>query len=280
MRLQAVTFGANQGLVGVLTEPAIASPAPHVLMLNAGVVHRVGPGGLYAELARRLADAGVASLRYDASGLGDSPARVPPLEPLVSAVTDAREAMDHLGAEHGARRFVVLGLCSGARLAHAAAVADPRIVGAVCIDGAVYPTVRSSLGALGALGERLRRPRSLAAGALRRVRARLGAAAPSPAVEAAAAEIFFPAIPPREQMSRELRALGARKVELLYAYSGEWRGFRYEGQLRDAFPRAGLEAVLTEKRIGSADHLFSTRAERSALFAIVEGWLQARFAER
>jgi dienelactone hydrolase len=43
--------------------------------------------------------------------------------------------MDLLSSERGARRFVLVGLCSGAILAQQFAANDPRIAGAVLIDG-------------------------------------------------------------------------------------------------------------------------------------------------
>ena len=56
---------------------------------------------------------------------------------------DIREALDFVAAKLGAATFILIGLCSGADLAFRAALADPRIVGAVLIDGLPYHTVRS-----------------------------------------------------------------------------------------------------------------------------------------
>jgi len=57
MREHALLFGDAQGLVGVITDPpGPAGPSrPGVILLNAGVIHRVGPSRLYVNLARALA---------------------------------------------------------------------------------------------------------------------------------------------------------------------------------------------------------------------------------
>ena len=66
-------FGERSNLLGVLTAPAAPHPgSPAVILLNAGLLHRVGPNRLHVDVARRLAEAGFTSLRFDMSGVGDS----------------------------------------------------------------------------------------------------------------------------------------------------------------------------------------------------------------
>ena len=273
MKERAVTFGPGQGMVGVLTEPDARSSAPHLLVLNAGFVHRVGPGRLSVEIARQVLGDGFATLRFDFSRIGDSPDRVPPLEPIPCGIADTREAMDHLCEAHGASKFILLGLCSGARHAHHIALADPRVVGAVMLDGYSYPTRRS---ALMDVGERLANPRALLAGAKRRLVRRISSVPPPPPREVEG-DAFFPADPTREQMASDLGALAARNVGLLYIYTGEWRAYRYAGQLQDAFKEVPLGRVLTERMIGTADHLYFTRPERTAMLGMVKTWLRERY---
>jgi hypothetical protein len=277
MKERAITFGPKEGMVGVLTEPeaAPASKRPHLLLLNAGFVHRVGPGRLSVEIARQVARAGFASLRFDFSGIGDSPARVPPLDPIACGVADARAAMDHLCREHDARAFILLGLCSGARHAHHIAVADPRVAGGVMLDGYAYRTARSSIIAA---RERLADPRALLVTARRLLKERLQREPASGPRHEEEGDAFFPGDPSREKMAADLRALAARRVSLLYIYTGEWRAYRYAGQLRDAFPRVPLGPLLSEQRIDTADHLYFTGPERIAMLGMVKQWLHERFS--
>jgi pimeloyl-ACP methyl ester carboxylesterase len=276
MNEQVVTFGRAESMVGVLTEPATPTNAPHLLILNSGFIHHVGPGRLAVDIARRVAGTGIPALRFDFSGIGDSAPRVPPLDAVGCGIADAREAMDHLSAAHGAQKFVLMGLCSGARHAHHIAMADPRVVGAVMFDGYAFPTMRSL--AMG-VRERLDEPLALLSGAGRRaMRLLSGKPAAAPAPSPFHDEGFFPGDLTRLEMARDLQALAARNVGLLNIYSGEWRTYRYEGQLRDAFPELALRPVLTERLIESADHLYFTSPERTAMLGMVTSWLRERFA--
>ena len=75
MREQICNFGANNGLFGILTSPdddAKLADAPVAIILNAGIVHRVGPFRMHVDIARQLAAKGFSTLRMDLSGLGDS----------------------------------------------------------------------------------------------------------------------------------------------------------------------------------------------------------------
>ena len=137
MNEEAVRFGMCNSLVGVVAGiPEIApQDAPTaVILLNAGIVHRVGAGRVYVNLARRLALAGFVTLRFDFSGIGDSSARQDGLAFPKSAVAEAQEAMEFLCREKRIRRFILLGGCSGARIAFDTARRDPRVIGALLIN--------------------------------------------------------------------------------------------------------------------------------------------------
>jgi hypothetical protein len=155
-----------------------------------------------------------------------------------------------------------------------AALADKRVVGAIMLDGPAFPTLRSK--AL-RLANRLRNPLGLLASGLRRVQ-RMFTGKPKPAFHDDSGEAFFPGDPTREQMSQALKEFAARNLHLLYVNSGEWQLYQYQGQLRDAFPDAAFESVITERRIASADHLYFTSAERATLFDVVMTWLHDHFA--
>lgn len=134
MRDEAVTFGANGNLIGVLTMPERPSPARvGVILMNAGLIHRVGPGRLYVRLARELAKRGHASLRFDFSTVGDSPPRRDQSPLLELVAREPAEAMDALAAR-GYENFVLLGVCSGAYAAYRGAAADARATAAILVN--------------------------------------------------------------------------------------------------------------------------------------------------
>lgn len=136
MREHALLFGDAQGLVGVITDPpGPEGPSrPGVILLNAGVIHRVGPSRLYVNLARALASIGCVATRFDHSGIGDSATRRDDAPFEVSSIQEARAAMDAIQESRGLDRFVLIGLCSGAVTAFDAAGVDNRVAGVVMIN--------------------------------------------------------------------------------------------------------------------------------------------------
>jgi pimeloyl-ACP methyl ester carboxylesterase len=132
---RAVAFGP--GLHGVLCRPETAGASgPAVLFCNTGGDPRAGSGGFASKAARRLANMGLTSLRFDMAGLGDSPmpdgaVRCHVFETPREGDIDA--ALAFLG-EHGYGRVVVVGVCSGAYHALRAAWRNPRVSGLFAVS--------------------------------------------------------------------------------------------------------------------------------------------------
>jgi pimeloyl-ACP methyl ester carboxylesterase len=103
-------------------------------MLNAGLLHRVGPNRTYVQIARALAAEGYVVLRFDFSGMGDSRPRADHLPYSQSSPAEAREAMDWLAHHRGAGRFILIGHCAGAVFSLLVAGDDARVVGAALIN--------------------------------------------------------------------------------------------------------------------------------------------------
>lgn len=135
-----VLFGPDEGLFGLLSQPQSARSDAACLVLNTGVNHRIGPHRINVKTARRLASAGIPTLRFDLSGIGDSVAAQSRHAFRAQAVEDMKAAMDYLAERHGIRRFLVFGICSGAENAMALALADPRVTGMLAFDGEMYLT--------------------------------------------------------------------------------------------------------------------------------------------
>ncbi len=141
MSEQAIAFGPRRSLVGVVTWPPTMdrSPAPPlglpaVVLLNSGILHRVGPNRIYVRIARSLAAMGFLVLRFDFSGVGDSPPRDDNLLFEQSSLQEIEQAMAKLHTLAGSTRFVLMGLCSGAQAAFEAALSNPSVIGAVLIN--------------------------------------------------------------------------------------------------------------------------------------------------
>jgi dienelactone hydrolase len=128
-----VRFGPDARLSGVLCCPDDPSSAAGwaVVVLNTGRNPQCGVGRFGVEFSRRLAGIGVASLRMDFAGLGDSTGPAGQ-ENHHTALFDADRRADiaaalDLLAGHGFTRFALQGLCSGSYHAFQAALVDARV---------------------------------------------------------------------------------------------------------------------------------------------------------
>jgi hypothetical protein len=142
MNETALVFGKYQHLVGVATDVVEGTPRAGVgvVFLTSGMLHHVGPFRLHVLMARRLAQAGIASLRFCLSGIGESLGVGGSETSLQRAAHEAGAAMDWMAKEWGIEQFILFGLCSGADDSIATALQDPRVVGVAAMDGCGYPT--------------------------------------------------------------------------------------------------------------------------------------------
>jgi pimeloyl-ACP methyl ester carboxylesterase len=266
-----VLFSA-QSLVGVLTQADEESDArrPTVVFLNAGMVHRVGPNRLHVRLARVLARRGFASLRFDLSGIGDSPARIDGASLHDTALRDVRDALDFVATEHEASTFVLVGLCSGADLAFRAALADERVVGGVLIDGFPYHTFRSRLHRRAryyAWQLRGRNWRKLLGGnspVLSRLR-RSPKPVPSPGA------LRQRDVPSKDEANAGLHALTERGVRLLVLNTPD-RDYSYRRHFTDTFPTVRSDRIQVTF-FPDADHTFTLRANQDQLIRTITEWI-------
>ena len=145
---RAVAFGdANEPLIGLVTTPASASSAPPAMPPRSGVLivvggpqYRVGSHRQFSLLARALATHGLAAMRFDCSGMGDSGGEAGDFE---ARDDDIRAALDAFAAAVPTLSGVTLwGLCDAASAALLYAQHDSRITRLVLLN----PWVRSDTG--------------------------------------------------------------------------------------------------------------------------------------
>lgn len=137
-REDMVRFGPNGQLAGVLCEPErpLFRAPPAVLITNAGGIHHVGWGRMGVDQARALAAAGIASLRMDFSGIGDSRADFDNADVDYYEPATREEVMLGVGVlkARGYDRLIVAGACAGAYQAFHAALEDARVDGLVLVN--------------------------------------------------------------------------------------------------------------------------------------------------
>ncbi len=132
---------AGDALVGIVTRPETAATCvTGVLIVVGGPQYRIGSHRQFVHLARYLAQRGVASMRFDHRGCGDSTGEARTFDAIDE---DIRAAIDVFVAEvPELRRVVLWGLCDAASAACLYARLDRRVGGLVLAN----PWVRTAGG--------------------------------------------------------------------------------------------------------------------------------------
>jgi len=281
-------------MLAIATEPATGGETdvnrrPTVVVLNAGIVHRVGPHRNSVALCRALAAAGFRVLRVDLSGIGDSAARRDSLGFEAGARADIRELCDDLSKRLNADRFVLMGLCSGADNSFYAALEDERVVGAALLDGIAYRTPRYYVEQY---REKVTRPsawvslgKRAAKIARRRIDSALGRGAdeaPPPSDEPPPPP---PAVPdyvrdfePRDVVCKKFQTLCDRGVRTLWVYTaGTQLYYNYETQFFDMFKPVDFKGTVDHAYFGDSNHTFTELANQRALNDAIVRWASKSF---
>ncbi len=277
---QALVLGARKSLVGVVTPavaPARRPEAPFIVILNAGIIHRVGPNRMHVALARVLAAAGFSVLRFDLSGLGDSEARDDGLAPLEGNLADIREVIDMLQATRQVRRVVLVGLCSGADHSVIYAASDPRVAGVVLLDPSIPRTLRYYVHHYSSRVLQLSSWLNLVSGShplwlgLKRRAAHLPQA---PAAEAQQLTIEHPQV--RAYLQNAYGRALAHGVQFLAVLTGGVeRRHNQRRQLLDAFPQLAFGSQLRLEYFKDSDHTFTSEASRARVIGLIEEWVRS-----
>jgi pimeloyl-ACP methyl ester carboxylesterase len=282
VRERAVQFGNGAWLVGVLSEPRQEATAgvvlPAVVMLNAGILHHVGPSRLHVALARRLVEDGYTSLRFDFSGIGDSEPRRDGMPFDQAAVLEVKDAMNFLGEKRDINKFIVLGLCSGADVAFRTAKDDSRVVGLVSIDGYAYRNLQYYLHHYVPRLVRLGAWKSFTLRQLRRGLRSLGLGRIAVGLNGRRSTFVRP-FPPKEEVELGLRSLIDRGVEQLYIYSGgQEEYYNYEDQFADTFRSVEFRGRVRVEYLSVADHTFTSLDQQAHVIDTIVDWLNVTYA--
>jgi pimeloyl-ACP methyl ester carboxylesterase len=139
-------YSIGDSMFGILSEPFLSQTrGPEsescLLLLNAGGVRHIGPNRMWVDVARRFGAKGLASLRFDLPGIGESdgePCLDNPALYQESLVERVETAMDSLRRTHGFRRFTAIGLCAGAFWAFHAAIRNSQIRSVILLNPRLF----------------------------------------------------------------------------------------------------------------------------------------------
>lgn len=135
-REQGVVFECGENrLVGIVASPVVHTDIG-VLILVGGPQYRVGSHRQFTLLARSLAEAGIASLRFDFTGMGDSEGAKREFDRTEEDIEAAIDAL--VAAAPTIRRVVLWGLCDAASSAMMFGYRDPRVTGMILLNPWVH----------------------------------------------------------------------------------------------------------------------------------------------
>ena len=272
MKERSLAFGPDAILVGTLCLPETGPrAATGMILFNAGVVHRVGPHRINVRLARRLAAAGIPSLRFDLAGQGDSERAAGGLPFEEQAVHDIRRAIDCLQREAGVDAATLFGFCSGGVHSYEAAPRDERIAGILMYDTFHWRTARSRVNRYLVPMSRRGVVRTLA-GFARRLAGTLAgriAGRASPQGDPTAGQFSTPT--PAEFAAR-VRGLHARGTKVAMAFSGSFVDYNYAGQLHDALRGHGVEGMVESTYLPGLNHSCTLLAAQADFVDRIVEW--------
>lgn len=260
-------------MIGVITEPdeRVAHPGrPAVILLNAGLLHRIGPHRIYVNMARELARIGFFTLRVDLCGVGDSAPRADALPFAEGAVVDVRRAMDHLAQQHGVDSFILGGLCSGADNTFHTAVVDERVTGMILLDWYAY---RTGLFYVHHYGPRLFRVGPWK-NKLVRVLRKLGLGLEAHHLHGSDVDPYAREFPPKEIVAQQLDTILQRGVHGLFIYTGGQSAFyNYRSQFRHMFRRVDFRKQVRSEFFEQSDHTFTLVQNQKHLRNTIVDWI-------
>lgn len=266
-----VQFGPDGSLIGIVTTPADGALAPVAcLMLNMGANHRIGPRRINVKLARQMAEHGISGIRFDLAGLGDSGPASGSEHFLTQAVFDLQAAMNLMETTLGVRRFIVIGLCSGATNGMSAAIADSRVIGLLMFDSFAFPGRRSRWERTARRALAVPTNPAVIGKTVRWLKRKFSATA-----AAAAAPHIFEPDPPEVTAAlfrRSMTQLAERKVAVMLLYTGT---VHVTDRNRDQLGPFANEAFVKNfeyEFIGEIDHSLTSMASQQTFMAVVCDW--------
>jgi len=129
-------FGEADRLYGIVCEPVGPRKGATVVLLSSAYDRHAGWGRLTVTTARRLAQAGIPSLRFDGANVADSPPLAGAPDQVLYSLTQMRdqEAAMELVAARDLLPVIAYGRCSGGYLAYQSVLADQRWKGLVTVN--------------------------------------------------------------------------------------------------------------------------------------------------
>ncbi|KDA01440.1 alpha/beta fold hydrolase [Hyphomonas oceanitis] len=279
---RAVRLGYDESIAAIVTRPVVETALPAIVILNTGVVHRVGHHRKFVSLSRRLAKAGHTVLRFDFPGLGDSSAISGDATLLETNLAAIRLVVDWVERTFAIHRFAMVGLCSGADQSIIYASSDARVKGVVLLDPSVPRTKRYHMIDFYRRVTNLKVWTNLLSGR-GRFWSRMGRALGKDAEAGIQSEPFSrPDLESPEAIAfLEGVYQGAldNDAHLLAVFTaGPDYQHNYREQILHALPKVQFGNRISLHFLRDCDHTFMRERQRETLYALIGEWLQSHFS--
>lgn len=291
MNEQVVSLGKDFKLNAVVSVPdRVEESAEAFVILNSGLMHKIGTCRTSVLLARQVANTGRVALRFDLSGIGDSAPRSVGSSDDDRVFEEVQAAMDYLEAHFGVKRFILYGLCSGSQNSFKASLRDDRIVGLVSIDGYSYPTLKFYANHYLPRMLKWQVWKNFFAKLLFKKRndaqAQLVTASAADATNSNSeidldldveAENVWPPFPPRKFVEDGYQQLVERGVRLKVIYTGSWfEVYNYKDQFLDMYSAVNFGESLELGLFPEASHIMSEPKHRDEMLGEIIAWLERK----
>ncbi|MEQ9437062.1 alpha/beta fold hydrolase [Hyphomonas sp.] len=281
---RAMRLGSDESLAAIVARPVVETGLPAVVILNTGVAHRVGHHRKFVALSRRLARSGHTVVRFDFPGLGDSSDITGDGALLDANLAAIRDVVDWVERTFAIRRFVMVGLCSGADQSIIYASKDKRVTGAVLLDPSVPRTRRyymidlyrriisrsiwiNFLSGRGFFWTRMRR----LTGKGEMTAVKRGQFS-RPNLESPEAIAFLEGVY-QGAIDNDARLLAVFTAGPDYQHN-------YREQILEALPKVRFGKRISLHFLKDCDHTFMRESKREYLYALIADWLQSQFPGR
>ncbi len=277
MRERVFMIGDPAPLMGVwCAHTNRDSDRPAFILLNSGIIHRVGACRLSVELARGVTSStGIPSFRFDYSGLGDSPKRRSSLDRDSQVDQEIIEVMDYLQRKEGISQFILYGLCSGARDAVRVAAQDSRVTGVMQMDGYAFKNRRYYLEHYKTRVFDWREWRRFV---FHSIPGHIKSRFVKTKAEDESVEMFqfdWGHYPSKEYIQTLYRDCVKRAVRFNVVFTGSWdHEYNYANQFFDMFNEVSFGNSVKLTYMEDSDHVFSNPADRRQLVENVCDWLR------